>query len=587
VAVVGSGFGGSVAALRFAEAGERVLVLERGGEVSRAAFEADLDALWRPERNAFGFHDLRRGSPGVLPWLGAAVGGGSHVYAGTLMRRAVFADLPGGIDAAEMERHYRTAEAMMAVVPYPSWPPYGAVRATRLLFRAGARLAAEHPELVRAHGPAPMGVSFAPPGGRPGAPFLNAHGAAQRYQDPREQALLGGDIDAKNSLDRNYLFLAVKRGARILPLHQVEWLERIPGGFRLHCRVWRPEGRSLRGLLRRLLPGALGPNWEPATFTARRVVVAAGALGSTELLLRCRDLHRTLPELSPRLGQRYTTNGDWLTFLLPARCVGLAWLGFLGAGAALLLGQPLPALAGAALYYGALAWAGRAVDPDRGTTTSDFIELVGPEGEAQGLLLEGGRYPSPEKGLLAVALSLCHAYTPRRYLAISRAFRVVRALVPPFGALARSWPIPLLTMGADQAVGEIALLGDRAVVRIDLSRNRTLYAWANRMARLLARAAGALWLPNLPLLLLGTQEVPHNQGGCPMADGPEGGVVDDRGRVFGVDDLMVLDGSILPVSPRPNPALTILALAERAMEEAVRQLRAEGRIAARPRPPAP
>jgi len=589
VIVIGSGFGGSVAALRFAEAGEKVLVLERGTWVTRQGFEPDLDALWLPRRNAFGFHDIRARGATLIPWLGAAVGGGSHVYAGTLLRRESFDDLPGGISAAEMEPHYARAEELLDARPYPDYPPYDQVRATQLGLRTGARLREQYPQLVQAAGPNPLGVAFAPPGGGAGKPFVNKHGAPQRYQDPREQALLGGDIECKNTLDKNYLFLAQQLGARIAPLHEADRIAPLPGGgYEVACRVYRPERRSLPGLLRRWLPGLFPPNHGEARYRARRLVVAAGAIGSAELLLRNRDLHRTLPRLGAWLGERYNTNGDFITLIIPFRAMVPAWLGFAGAVAAALALQPLWILPCLALYYGALARQ-RPFDPDLGTTNSEYVRFVGPAGEDQGVYVEGGRYPNPGKSLVALVLSAFHAWRPRRYLAISRAAAVLRALVPPLGAIARTWPIPLLTMGKDAAHGTISLDGEgRATIRYDVRANQAYYAYVTDLGHKVARAAGAWFLPNLGWLLFRRLEVPHNQGGVPMGPTAATGVVDDCGRVFGHDDLVVLDGSILPVSPRPNPALTILAICERAMEKIVAQLRALGTIAAvETRPPAP
>src|SRR5689334_1503104 len=114
VVVIGSGFGGAVAALRFAEAGERVVVLERGDHVSRDKFQADFDFFWQPRRAAFGMHDLQARGDNIIPWVGAAVGGGSHVYAGALKRRADFSGFPAAVASAEMSRWYERAETIMA-----------------------------------------------------------------------------------------------------------------------------------------------------------------------------------------------------------------------------------------------------------------------------------------------------------------------------------------------------------------------------------------------------------------------------------------------------------------------------------------
>ena len=102
--------------------------------------------------------------------------------------------------------------------------------------------------------------------------------------------------------------------------------------------------------------------------------------------------------------------------------------------------------------------------------------------------------------------------------------------------------------------------------------NRMVYAWQNRIAREIARLTGS-WFVRNPLYYIGRRiQVSHNLGGVCMADDPEHGVVDHAGRVFGIDDLMVLDGSTLPGSLGPNPTLTILALSERAMKIVLEQL---------------
>jgi cholesterol oxidase len=146
--------------------------------------------------------------------------------------------------------------------------------------------------------------------------------------------------------------------------------------------------------------------------------------------------------------------------------------------------------------------------------------------------------------------------------------------------MSRTYPIPLLSMGRDDAFGTFTLDGGRAVIDYDAAANRDFYAYLESLGKLTAKAAGAYWLPHIPYKVLGRMEVPHNQGGVPMGAGPEDGCVDHAGRAFAYDDLMVLDGSIIPVSVGPNPALTILALSERAMEIVLAQLEREGVIRA-------
>jgi cholesterol oxidase len=584
VVVIGSGFGGAVAALRFAEAGHRVLVLERGDRVSREKLQVDVDSFWAPGRGAYGMNDLRRRGRNIIPWLGAAVGGGSHVYAGTLKRRESWNDFPEAIRGAQMDEYCQRAEQIMGVNPYPDWPPYTQARATQLLYRAGAKLKRDEPELVEDYGPVHLAISFAPKDGpegkRPGDTFVNDHGAPQRYYDPREQSILGGDIDCKNTLDLNYLFLAEKHGAKIRPLSEARHIEALEGDrYRVH--YWRHQPPTgLTFWRRRWLPSAKAPSGAPETVVAQRVVVAAGTVGSTELLLQSRDVHRTLPALGDLLGHRYSVNGDCMTLIVPFRGLWMAWGGFAAAVIGAALGSWAVALVGLAFYYAGVLQSRRTYDPDVGTTNSDNIRFKGRDGRSQGAYIESGRYPTPDKLALAVAISaLTGRFRPETYRTLRVVTKWFRVVLPPFEALAHTWPIPLLTMGRDDAFGVIRLDSKgEAYIDFDLATNMPFFDWAEGLGKKVARAAGAHFVPNLSLRLFKTMEVPHNQGGVPMGDSKRDGVVDHAGRVFGYPNLMVLDGSVLPVSVGPNPALTILAVAERAMGVVLAQIESTGGI---------
>ncbi len=583
VIVVGSGFGGAVAALRFAEAGQRVTVLERGAWIERDGYHIDLDWFWLPHRNRFGMHDIRRRGKHILPWLGAGVGGGSHVYAGTLKRAVDFSAYPPRFQQDDLTPYFERAEAMMGATPYPDYPPYNTCRSTQLLFGIGERLQRDEPGLVEAYGAVNLAVTFAPEAGSPGGALTNAHGSLQRYYDPREQSLLGGDIDAKNTLDHNYLHLAQQHGATIEPMCQVETIEPLDGGgYRVHYKRWMHEPTRARRWLRKWRPRATRHTEGRGTITARRVVVAAGSIGSTELLLRNRDVTRTLPGLSAALGEKYTTNGDSLSLILPFRGVVVAALAFAVLLWGLITARHVVAGAGAAVYYLQLLISRKAFHPDRGTTNSDYIRFRGLDGEPHGAYLESGRYPTPLGLTAAVFLSVLGLYTPRRYGAVMRALDWLW-FIPPLTLLARCWPIPLLKMGKDRAFGRIRLdARGEATIDYDLAANRAYYAYLDELGRKVARAGKAWWIPNVLFRWFQRMEVPHNQGGAPMAADASTGVVDHAGRVFGYDDLLVLDGAILPASPGPNPALTILAVTERAMDIAVAQLRADGTIKAAP-----
>ncbi|MEN8373962.1 MAG: GMC oxidoreductase [Gemmatimonadota bacterium] len=585
VIVVGSGFGGSVAALRFAEAGHRVVVLERGDWVLRESHEPDADALWKPHRQLFGMHDFRARGRNVIPWLGSCVGGGSHVYAATLKRLLSLDGFPAAVREEGLDEFYDVAECVLDAQRYPDWAPYGQVRSTQLLYRAGDRLKETHPELVEEWGAINLGISFAPEGGQPGAPFTNKHGARQRYQDPQAPDLLGGDIGATNSLDLNYLFLAQKEGAEVRALCEADRIEPLEGGgYRVHYVRRTPFPGRLRRHLARWLPFLAAPVESTESLCAQRVVLAAGSIGTTELLLRNRDVHGTLAGLGDALGRGYSSNGDYVTLMQPFKGFYLSWAGLIVAAGAAVLGAWWIAAAGALAYAVGLLVSRRAFDPDIGATNSDYIRFVARDGSPQGVYVEGGRYPTPLRAGLAIALSVVGLWRPGRYKRIVALTNFLRRWVPPFELIGRSWPIPLLQMGRDAARGTFALdEAGRAEIDFELEANDDYYEYLGELGRLTSDAVGARWFPNFVARTLRKVEVPHNLGGAHMADGPADGVVDHAGRVFGYRDLLVLDGSVIPRALGPNPALTIAALAERAMRHVLDQIEREGSARADPR----
>lgn len=561
VCIIGSGFGASVAALRFAEAGYSVTVLERGDWIRRETFEADGDLFWDPDDEQYGMNELRPRGRTIIPWLGAGVGGGSHVYAGTLKRREFFDDFPSAITVKEMEPFYEEAECMMGAVHYPDYPPYGQLEAYELFRRTQRKMQQLYPELVEEQGSVPIGISFAPPGGQPGATFTNKFGARQRYSEPLEQHILGGDIDVKNTLDKNYLFVAQQRGAQIESLTEADKIERLDGGgYRVHFRQLRS--------------GAAG------SLTCRHLILGAGAIGSTELLLRNKQLHKTLPDLSDQLGERYFSNGDYLGLLIPKRGLPASWLGLALSVVALIQGWYIALIVGIGLYAFGYFRAAKSYEPDLGTTNSDYIRFRHRDGSTQGSYIEGGRYPTLIRAGIAVVMSLLGQYHPAKYKGIVRRTRWLR-YVPVLELIDRSWPIPMLMMGRDDAVGRYTLNAEgRAEISYDLSDNHAYYRWMDTLARRFCRLADAYFVPNMMARIGRFIEVPHNLGGVPMGESKGEGVVDDAGRVYGYPDLMVLDGSIIPVTLGPNPALTILALAERGAGIAIRQLREADQIEA-------
>lgn len=279
VAVVGSGFGGGVAALRHAEAGRSVAVLEQGRRLTRDDLEAGGRStralLWAPEAGLSGYFRqtlLRH----VVVVHGVGVGGGSVVYAAVLLRPTPHAwEAPGwtatGLDwAGELDPHYATAASMLGV----ETNPYVGAQ-DRWLSAAATSLGAGS-----TYAPTPQGISFA--------------------DCVRCGACLTGCVHgAKNSVDRTYLARAEALGATVTPRSKVRRLERLPGGG------WRLD-----------VVDPLDRRSPVRTLDAREVVLAGGVLGTTELLLASRDRWRSLPWTSPTLGRHVRTNSEAFTAVL-------------------------------------------------------------------------------------------------------------------------------------------------------------------------------------------------------------------------------------------------------------------------------
>jgi cholesterol oxidase len=499
VAVVGSGFGGSVAALRHAEAGRSVAVLEQGRRLTREDLEAGARStralLWAPEAGLSGYFRqtlLRH----VVVVHGIGVGGGSVVYAAVLLRPKPHAwEAPGwastGLDwAEELDRHYTTAASMLGV----ETNPYVGAQ-DRWLGAAADSLGAGS-----TFAPTPQGISFA--------------------DCTRCGACLTGCVHgAKNSVDRTYLARAEDLGATITPRSKVQRLSRLPGGG-WQLDVVDPLDR--RSPVRRL--------------AAREVVLAGGVLGTTELLLASRDRWRSVPWLSPALGQHVRTNSEAFTAVL----------------------QPD---------------GGEDVSTDGATISSDFH----PDDTTH---VTQNRFPA-SYGFMRWYLAPIVDDERRGARArgtLAAMLRDPRAATANMRA--RDWNrrITVLTV-MQHDDNEIALelrrgplgWGLRSRLAPGAAPIPTYLPQANAAARAVAAASGGQAYGTLLDPVLGIGATAHILGGAVISTSPEHGVIDPRHRVWATpdgdvhEDLRVLDGSAVPANVGVNPSLTITALAERAM----------------------
>lgn len=508
VAVVGSGFGGAVTALRLTEAGHRVLLLEKGLRLSDDdLLRARRDPrayLWQPSVGMRGFF-WQRVFRHVAIIGGTGLGGGSIVWAGVLLEPGEdFYAAPAmralGVDwRSELAPHLARAARMLGRVTSPHRGPMDDH------LRAAARAVGAEDT----YGPVPLAIHFGREGVTEPDPFFGGEGPDRTGCRLCGECLLGCPYGAKNQLTRNYLHLAERYGAQVRTEHEVRSIEPLPGG-----------GYLLRGRH----PWRHGPVPE---IRARRVVLAAGVLGTVELLHRCRDELGTLPRVSPRLGRHVRTNSEALTAVL----------------------QP----PGDDLSRGPTISSDFHPDPRTHTTQNRYV---------------GGWHMRFQLG------PMVDDDRPRR-----RARRVLgRVLARPAAqarvVAARDFLRRLTVLTTMQHHdSELALDLRRSPVRpwrrvlrsrlTDGARPPSYLPVANEVTRAFAQSSGGRPLNLLGESVGGLSVTAHILGGAVMgADGTRG-VVDADHQVHGHPGLYVMDASVIPANLGVNPSLTITALAER------------------------
>ena len=542
VIVVGSGFGGAVTACRLAERGARVLVLERGRRWAPADYPRAQGDPWiwdqrHPER-LHGWLDFRFfGAMGVAQ--GAGVGGGSLIFANVVVNapNGTFArGWPAEITAHEMEPYYARVADMLGARRLPE----GQLTDRYRLLRDAAS-AAGFASRFRA---LPLAVTFDPEwnydladpfSGRHSKPWRNAEGMLQGTCVHCGNCDIGCQVRAKNTLDLNYLARAERLGAEIRPLHFVTRIAEADGGYRVDFDRISQGERT------------------PGSESAPRVVLAAGSLGSAELLLRSRDQFGTLPHVSSFLGRNWSANADFLT---PAR------------------------------------YTERKVSPTHGPTITCAVDFLdGAEGGAQFFVEDGGfpdlfhtfAEPASSRGrrttLLMSARDLMPGtMSPRHSVALARMNPTLSPVTRRVGRLMGtgdplSSMMPWFAQGVDGGDGRLRLGRSRFLpwrrglqLQWNVRRSRAVIDAIVAMHRRLSEATGGKVSVPPSWSLFASLVTPHPLGGCNMGTTASSGVVNHRGEVFGHPGLYVADGSIVPRPIGVNPSKTIAALAERIAE---------------------
>jgi cholesterol oxidase len=513
--VVGSGFGGSVSALRLAEKGYDVAVLECGKRFKDDDFpKSTWDSrryFWAPRLGMKGIFRLSLFKD-IAVVSGSGVGGGSLGYANTLyVPPSPFFQDPQWADLEDWEQtlapHYETAQRMLGVVVHENDDP-----ADQLLRELGEELG-----VADTYRKTPIGVYLDNPGQTVTDPFFEGAGPERTGCMQCGRCMVGCPHGAKNTLVKNYLWLAEHRGVEVQAertVTDIRPLGAADGGD--GYAVTSERSGLLRGRRKR-------------TITARGVIVAAGPLGTNKLLQRCR-LGGSLPRISNRLGELVRTNSESiLAVRVPAdypddltRRVAIS----------------------SSIY------------PDPHT----HIETVtyGEAGDSMSLLNtllvgDGTRVTRPLKLLGQI---LRH---PRDFAKV----------LWPRGTSRRT--IILLVMQTlDNAIALRPKLKRNGEVRLQTEQdperpNPTFIPVANQAAEWLAERTGGIAQSSIMEATLNVPTTAHILGGAAIGHGPEDGVVDARQRVFGYENLLVCDGAAIPANVGVNPGLTITALAEHAM----------------------
>jgi cholesterol oxidase len=517
VVVIGSGYGGGVAAARLAAAGKRVAVFERGREFPTGTFPSKFPDMraemqvraksWRVGRDT-GLYDVRLGTD-MHVLVACGLGGGSLVNAGVALRPdpRVFADevWPDPIRHGQMRQDglldegYKRARYWLRPNPSPRAKAMTKYQALDSAAQKGLGMRAMAPEVV---------VSF--------TANTNPAGIYQPACTDCGDCCGGCNVGAKNTVALTYLPFAVTHGAELFTEARCSHISKSADGS------WTVVIDDIAG-------GK--PTGVQRHIEAAKVIVSAGTLGSTEILLRSRDKGLALSE---QIGKRFSANGDIIAFgygaKVPVNAVGV--------------GHP-------AKLEGHVV----------GASVSGQLEIVDADDLSHSMTIQEGALPSALAPILPVM------FVPNGRLLGALQSLVSGVYKGPFQHLQTFFAV-----SHDSASGVFSLDGDRLDLAWPDARDEAVYKRLDETLGKIVGAVGGSYVKNPLGSVMGHQPATaHPLGGCGMGHDASTGVVDHKGQVFdprsgGVHDgLHVIDGSIIPRSLGCNPLLTITALAERAL----------------------
>lgn len=509
--IIGSGFGGSINALRLAQAGRSVLVLERGRRWKQ--FPRDVEnvdeLLWRyHERpSAQGLYDLRFMS-GIASVTASGVGGGSLIYASIHYRpqARIFEDprWPDPFNLQSLDSYYAKVGDELGVQVVPDRLKLS----KRDVFHKAATA------LGRQSFDTPQAVSW---------DAVHGAGEGRRTCQLCAECEFGCNYGSKNTLDFTYLAKAEAAGAAIETGRVVSHIAPSPdGGWAVHY-----EGTHARGTT--------------SVVTGKRVIVSAGTLGTNEILLRSRDVTKTLPKLSARLGMGYSGNGDFLGNIQSAEHDLQPWVG--------------PDVTSVMWYFDR--------NPGFALATPTFNRPV------MEVLASLGQAPPPAiarmlSGIVYRKLPKLLPWAMRKGL-LSKPMKLKQKGAGPAERMTTVFAI-----GQDNANGRIVLDRGKLDVLWDYEReNRSLIEQQQEAMASLASKYGGTYANLTTWDLFKRSLTVHNLGGCALSSSADQGVVGIDGQVHGHPGLYVADGSVIPTAIGSHPVMTISAVSEWIAERVV------------------
>ncbi|MBN2357528.1 GMC family oxidoreductase [candidate division KSB1 bacterium] len=508
--IIGSGFGGSVAALRLAEKGYKVAVLERGKRFRDQDYAKTNWQLWKwlwaPQLFCSGIQELTF-LPNALVLSGAGVGGGSLGYCAVLLEppEPFFRDPQwAGLQPdwqQTLAPYYKLARKMLGVTPNPKF-----YRSDELLRKYAEDIdRADHFKATE------VGIFFGDTDKETPDPFFGGRGPARRGCEFTGRCMVGCRGGGKNSLDRNYLYLAERSGAHIIPQTLVTDIREMDGGYEIIAR-----SSSQR----------FGSGYR---LTCTGVVVAAGALGTNRLLMNCKR-KGSLPRLSSQLGKTVRTNSEILLGI-SARNKHERYCDGISITSSLFVDDTTH------------------IEPVRYPEGSDVMFWL------SGLLTDGfSRWTRPLRfflNCLRHPIEVLKGFYPFGWARKTIIFLVMQTYDNKMEfLLKRRWLIPWKRKLSSRRRG---------------STIPTYIPAANQAARVIAKKMDGVPKNAITEVLFNMPLTAHILGGCVIGKDHEHGVIDKQCRVFGYNNFYIVDGSAISANLGVNPSLTITALAEYAM----------------------